>query len=176
MKLEWLGDQRDTIEAIFLWGNHYASHYKKPFRITDEVWLSASEIQVVEYLLENEELKLNMAGVARRLGISPSAFTALVAKLEKMGLVEKYYYQDNRKSLIVLVTDQGRCIYGEYSRQLHDLWREKVLGSLGHIPAKYQVVFAQVLRELTNVSNNSKKSVVLEKAKLRRKSPPVQTE
>lgn len=107
MKLEWLGDERSTIEAIFLWSNHYAPRYKKPFRITNEVWLSASEIQVVEYLLENEELQLNMAGVARRLGISPSAFTAMAAKLEKMGLVEKYYHEGNRKNLIVLVTAQG---------------------------------------------------------------------
>lgn len=148
MKLEWLGEQRDVIEAIFLWSNHYAARYKKPFRITDEVWLSASEVQVVEYLLENEELQLNMAGVARRLGVSASAFTAIVAKLEKMGLVEKYYHEGNRKNLIVLVTGQGRFIYGEYSRQLLELWGEPVLGRLGRISPRDREEFSKVMRAL----------------------------
>lgn len=151
MELKWLGRQRDTIEAIFLWSNHYAPRYKKPFRITDEVSLSASEIQVVEYLLENEELQLNMAGVARRLGISASAFTALVAKLEKMGLVEKYYHEGNRKNLIVLVTEQGRFIYGEYARQLCELWQGPVLDRLAGIPEKYQKLFAQALQAMAGV-------------------------
>lgn len=151
MKLEWLGDQRSAIEAIFLWGNHYAARWHKPFRVTEDVWLSGSEIQVVEYLLENEELQLNMAGVAKRLGISASAFTSLVAKLEKMGLVEKYYHEGNHKDLIVLVTEQGRFIYNEYSRNLYALWQEDILGQLARIPAKNREQFAQVLRNLTQV-------------------------
>lgn len=158
LKLEWLGDERSTIEAIFLWSNHYAPRYKKPLRITNEVWLSASEIQVVEYLLENEELQLNMAGVARRLGISPSAFTAMAAKLEKMGLVEKYYHEGNRKNLIVLVTAQGRFIYGEYARQLCELWQAPVLDKLSRIPAKYQTLFAEALQGMAGVSAGYRKT------------------
>lgn len=150
MKLEWLGEHRASIEAIFLWANRYAAHHSKPFRITGEVSLSASEIQVVEYLLENEELQLNMAGVARRLGVSPSAFTCIVARLEKRGLVQKYYHGSNRKDLIVLVTPEGREIYAEYARQLYVLWREPVLNALDKLPPECEAQFAEVLQFLAS--------------------------
>lgn len=112
MELEWLGKSRPLIEDLFYWSNTYAASCKKKVALTEKIALSASEIQVIEYLLENEELQLNMAGVARRLGISPVSFTNLVSRLEKLGLVQKYYREGDRKSMIVLVTALGREIYG----------------------------------------------------------------
>ena len=115
MELEWLGKSRPLIEDLFYWSNTYAASCRKKVALTEKIALSASEIQVIEYLLENEELQLNMAGVARRLGISPVSFTNLVSRLEKLGLVQKYYREGDRKSMIVLVTALGREIYGIYS-------------------------------------------------------------
>ena len=50
------------------------------------------------------------------------------------------------KNLIVLVTAQGRFIYGEYARQLCELWQAPVLDKLSRIPAKYQTLFAEALQ------------------------------
>ena len=156
MELQWLGAHRPLIEDLFYWSNVYASGHKKRFPLTAEISLSASEIQVVEYLLENEELQLNMAGVARRLGVSPVSFTNLVSRLEELGLVEKYYREGDRKSLIVLVTARGREIYGIYSRKLQRLWEKDVLSVLDEIPEEYQHKFRQVLRGLS-VTNKTEK-------------------
>ena len=51
MKLEWLGESRPLMETLFQWSNRYAAVWKKPFPITDQVSLSFSEMQVVEYQL-----------------------------------------------------------------------------------------------------------------------------
>ncbi len=148
MELEWLGKSRPLIEDLFYWSNTYAASCRKKVALTEKIALSASEIQVIEYLLENEELQLNMAGVARRLGISPVSFTNLVSRLEKLGLVQKYYREGDRKSMIVLVTALGREIYGIYSRKLRQLWEKDVLQALDEIPEPYQKKFRQVLRSL----------------------------
>ena len=114
MKTEWLGRYRPLVESIIFFANDYAGTYNKEFVRTENGTVSYEQIQVVEYLLENEELRLNMRGVADRLGKSPSAFTKLVNKLVEKELLEKYHAPDNKKNVIVLVSDKGRIVYDEY--------------------------------------------------------------
>lgn len=149
MKLEWMGEQRDLIEKIIHYGNVYAAGYKKKYPLTEELSLSPSEIQVVEYLLENEEKKLNMAQIARRLGISTSTFTVLVARLTQMGLLEKYHLGTNRKNVVVLVSDKGRDAYQRYVRIMAELWNEPVLNRLKQLPPESVEIISDVLDVLS---------------------------
>lgn len=149
MKHVWMGDKRALIEALFQWGNRYAAAYHKQIPVTEDLSINSSEYQVIEYLLENEELQLNMAGVAKRLGISPVTFSVIVAKLEKLGLVKKYYHENNRKDIVVLVTDRGREVYELFSQQLYGMWHEGVLDLLDQIPPEQQEIFCRILSNLT---------------------------
>lgn len=149
MQLKWLAPHRRLVEALYQWGNSYSVRRKKPFQITPEVALCPAEIQVLEYILENEEQKQNMAAVAHRLGISASSLTILAARLEKQGFLQKYYQDGNHKDVIVLVTDLGREIYRQYSNQLFELWNEPVLRPLDGIPPEYLERFILVLHNMT---------------------------
>lgn len=149
MNLSWIGESRPLIEALFQWGNQYAAAYHKQIPVTENLSINSSEYQVIEYLLENEELQLNMAGVARRLGVSPVTFSVNIAKLEKLGLVKKYYHENNRKDIVVLVTDLGREVYDLFSDQLSKMWDDGVLDLLAQIPSEHQETFRQVLCNLT---------------------------
>lgn len=149
MKLEWMGEQRDLIEKIIHYGNGYAAGYKKKYPLTEELSLSPSEIQVVEYLLENEEKKLNMAQIARRLGISTSSFTVLVARLTRMGLLEKYHLGSNRKNVVVIVSDKGRSAYERYVQIMEQLWTEPVLNRLKQLPPESVAIISDVLDVLS---------------------------
>ena len=113
MKLEWLDRYRDLVEGIILFANQYSSIKTKEVLGTDVLY-SFEQIQIIEYLVENEELKLNMRGVAERLGLKASAFTKLVNRLEDKGLLEKYRTPDNQKNIVVLVSDKGKKLYTEY--------------------------------------------------------------
>ena len=87
MKLQWMGEYRPFVEKLIKYANVYASIYNKEDYYGTSIPISFSQIQVLEYLLENEELNLNMSEIAGRLGISPSAFTKLVNKLTQKDLL-----------------------------------------------------------------------------------------
>lgn len=50
--------------------------YKKEALYGTDIPISFEQVQVLEYLLENEQLNQNMSMIASRLGITPSNFTA----------------------------------------------------------------------------------------------------
>ena len=58
MQLEWMGEYRDVLEKLIHYCNVYAAVYKKEMPPIEGVSFSFSQIQVVEYLLEKEELNV----------------------------------------------------------------------------------------------------------------------
>lgn len=120
MYLNWMGKNRFFVEKMIQFANMYAAVYKKEELYGTEIPISFEQVQVLEYLLENEQLNQNMAMIAQRLGITPSNFTRIVNKLVKKGLLEKYYMEGNRKNIIIRVTDSGRELYQTYSRYISE--------------------------------------------------------
>mgnify|MGYP005797211705 FL=1 len=72
MKLEWMGEYRDVVEAIIGVANIYNQiyNYKVFSDPSGKILLTANEVQIIEYIYENEERNDNMSEVARRLSIS----------------------------------------------------------------------------------------------------------
>ena len=134
LELKWFGEHRALIEKLILFGNSYARTYKMTCPRTRGFDLSASEIQVIEYLLENEEQQENMVEIAKRLGISASSFTNVVFRLTKMGLLKKYHLENNRKAVIVLVSDLGKQVYEDYTKEAYEQWIAPVTDMLKDVP------------------------------------------
>jgi len=85
----------------------------------ESVPLSASTVQVLEYILENEEDQLPMAKLAQRLGVTRGAFSKTIAMLCEHGLVEKRHPRESGREYILTLTDKGRRIYTAYSEAVH---------------------------------------------------------
>ena len=115
MKLEWMGQNREIVEALIHYCNIYAGVYRIEKMRFRGIAYSYSQIQVLEYLLENEERNDNMSSIAQRLGITRSNFTKIVTRLCKKGLVEKVRVPGSRRDLNVVVNDLGRELYEDYS-------------------------------------------------------------
>lgn len=81
MKLDWLGEYRLLMEKIIKCANTYARTYRKKMSYGTDILISLAEIQVLEYILENEEKYQNMAEIALRLGVSSSAFSKNVKQM-----------------------------------------------------------------------------------------------
>lgn len=145
MKLEWLGEYREIIEKIIKFGNSYASRYQKESYAGTPVLFSAIQLQTMEYILENEEKHQNMAEVAARLGVSPSAFSKNVKKMLEKGLLEKYHTANNRKNVVVKISPLGRKIYADYSKYALEHHFKPLFQILDEIPKEYIEKFAQVL-------------------------------
>ena len=118
MKLEWMSEYRGVVEALIHYCNIYASAYKLEKQEYHGIYYSYSQIQVLEYLLENEERNEHMSAIASRLGISRSNFTKIVNRLASKGLVEKHSRPGSRKELLVTVLPLGRDLYEDYSREI----------------------------------------------------------
>ena len=118
MKLEWMGENREVVEALIHYCNIYASAYKLEKQTFQGIPYSYAQIQVLEYLLENEERQEHMSAIASRLGVTRSNFTKIVTRLEAKGLVERQLRPGSRKELLVSVLPLGRALYEDYSREI----------------------------------------------------------
>lgn len=169
MKLEWMGEHRDLIEKVIRFGNRYAVTLRNTFPITNDISLNIAEVQVLEYLLENEERKENMAEIARRLGISASSFTKHVARLASLGLLEKYHRGQNKKDIIVLVSEKGKQVYTTYAESSYTNWMETVSEVLSDIPKQYleqvTILFDLLSRPQETPAPANSQKLVLVKAK-----------
>lgn len=118
MKLEWMGEYRDVVEALIHYCNIYAGVYRAEKLQYQGISYSYAQIQVLEYLLENEERRENMSRIASRLGITRSNFTKIIQRLSAKGLVEKSRVPGNRREMNVTVNALGRALYEDYSRKI----------------------------------------------------------
>lgn len=147
MKMEWMGEYRDVVESLIRYCNIYAGVYKKEAIVYQDVTYSFSQIQVLEYLLENEERQDNMSAIAARLGISRSNFTKIVSRLEAKGLVEKSSIQGSRKEINVSVNDFGKALYEEYSQRILKHHFEPMFRELEQIPEELYPHIAAALHQ-----------------------------
>ena len=116
MKLKWMGPHREVVEALIHYCNIYAGVYRVEKMSFRGISYSYSQIQVLEYLLENEERNDNMSAIAHRLGITRSNFTKIISRLSSKGLVEKVQKPGSRRDLNVVVNDLGRELYDDYTK------------------------------------------------------------
>ncbi len=116
MKLEWMGQNREVVEALIHYCNIYAGVYRIEKMSFQDIRYSYAQIQVLEYLLENEERNDNMSAIAQRLGITRSNFTKIISRLSNKGLVEKVRMPGSRRDYNVVVNDLGRELYEDYAK------------------------------------------------------------
>ena len=74
MNLIWLGKYKSFFENLSLYTNVYGQAYTVQGFHGTSVPCSLAQIQVLEYILENEEENQKMSEIARRLGLSPAPF------------------------------------------------------------------------------------------------------
>lgn len=138
MKLEWMGEHRDVVEALIRYCNIYAAAYKAEKMEYGDIRYSFAQIQVLEYLLENEERQENMSAIACRLGITRSNFTKIINRLAAKGLVEKTYLPGNRKELMVSVNQLGKELYEEYAQRILRYHFSPMFHHLQQVPPEYR--------------------------------------
>ena len=133
MKLEWMGPYRPLVEEYIKAMNRYARSYRDTNMEIDGVPLSAATIQVLEYILENEEEQLPMARLAERLGVTRGAFSKTTALLCSQGLVEKRHPEQSGREYVLTLTQKGRKVYERYSNAVYKQLFEPSFQELGQM-------------------------------------------
>ena len=145
MKLEWMGEYRDVVEAIIGVANIYNQiyNYKVFSDPSGKILLTANEVQIIEYIYENEERNDNMSEVARRLSISQSTFSKKVKQLVQKGLLERNPDQKDRRKVHLILTEDAQPIMYDvqqvqesYAAQLLDGFSEEEYETYIHLKGR----------------------------------------
>lgn len=145
MGLDWLGKYEYFVSKLVKFGNAYAQNYNVERNYDTPIEFSASEVQTMEYILQNEDKNLNMAEVAVRIGLSPSTFSKNVKKMVDKGLLEKYHTSNNRKDIIIRVSEFGLGVYQDYCKYAYTALFGEIFKILDDVPSEYVDRFAEIL-------------------------------
>ena len=155
MTLEWLGRYYELIEQIIFMANGYSGIRSREIFTTNPP-CSPEQIQVLQYLLAHENEQPIMKSIALELGMTKSAFTKLVAKLEANGLVEKYHTESNRKNIVLRASAKGRSLYEQYAVFFGKRIFDGFFAMGDKLPQTAIDQFSAMMRELNRNYNFSK--------------------
>lgn len=95
--------------------------------------LSVVEFTVLDALSRQDGWHLRMAQLARATGLSPSATTRLVNRLEGRGLITRILCEDDRRGIYTEPTAAGRRLLRR-ARPTHDAVLDEALREAGETP------------------------------------------
>ncbi len=124
MELKWMGRYREIIRNIMRHGNLYARTYNNPLSDGTGVTLSSLEWQAFECIVEFESENYNMSVLSDKVGIPKSNFSKYVKTMVEHELIERYQKVDNKKEVILKVTDFGKDFYKSRSGYIAEEWAD----------------------------------------------------
>ena len=99
-----------NLRRIILAGEHYRQV------VAEAIGLGTTESQALSYLAVHGSS--GQSELARDLGLTSSALTALVDRLERQGVAERLRHPRDRRRTIVTLTDRGNAMVAESRRWL----------------------------------------------------------
>jgi len=120
MSVEWMGRYRRLVSAIVVQGNENSKQLNLKREISEGLWLTSLEWQILEYTVEHRSDSSNMISISDKLGIPQSSFSKIVKTLCELELIEKYQSITNKKNIILQPTEYAVKVYEENSRRMYD--------------------------------------------------------
>jgi DNA-binding MarR family transcriptional regulator len=121
-----------SLRALILAGERYRQV------LSDYVGLGVTETQAVSYLTVHGDRGQNE--LATDLGLSSGASTALVDRLERQGIAERYPHPSDRRRTLVRLTDRGRAVVRESRVWLLSGFQDVDPSELGPLARQLNVV------------------------------------
>ena len=104
--------------------------------------LSMTHFQVLAHL--DRHGPMPMGGLAEHLGVSLPNATGIVSRMEERGVVERAHDDDDRRRVIVRMTDAGRDVMQE----LGDLRRHHLTSLIEALPPESQENLLRAIRDV----------------------------
>ena len=112
--------------SVELLSHQFAEFYDKisswEYSIVKESGLSPAQMHTVEVIGHHQNMR--MKELAGRLGVTTGTLTVGVDKLEKMGLVERKPHKKDRRSWLIVLTEEGKRMYEQHHRFHQEFTRE----------------------------------------------------
>ena len=143
MDLQWMQKHRALVAKMIRFANAYTVMYTHPVRMGTDIEITASQIQTLEYVIENEAMK--MSDIAQKLGVTRATFSRNAQHLVQRGLISRYRRGDNKKEVYLFATDLGKKIYQDYTNYVLENWYQKMFEMADDIPEEYLQKFEEIV-------------------------------
>jgi DNA-binding MarR family transcriptional regulator len=121
-------DMADTKEQVTAWMNlqqvNRVLEGLLERRVKEVAELSLPEYQALFRLQIASGHPLHMSQIASQLINSPSGMTRIADRLERVGLIERETPADNRRVVLVKLTDRGRKVLNQADQAFREALRE----------------------------------------------------
>jgi len=141
-----LDDAVRGLRAVILAGENYRQV------IAQVTGLGVTETQALSYLAVHGDRGQNALGCD--LGLTSSASTALVDRLERQGVAERYPHPSDRRRVLVRLTDQGEAVIARSRSWLAGSFQSFSAEELPQLAAALQRIAAD-LRRSSEASSRS---------------------
>jgi DNA-binding MarR family transcriptional regulator len=136
-----------SLRALILAGERYRQ------AISDHVGLGTTETQAVSYLTGHGDRGQNE--LAADLGLSSGASTALVDRLERQGIAERYPHPSDRRRTLVRLTPRGDDIIRESREWLLASFRDVEPDQLGAVAVTLRSIAAGLFEKSAEITQHA---------------------
>lgn len=116
--------------------NRYSELSKRSYAYCEGAKLFPNEIRTLRYIEVSSTT--NFTDIANHAGLTRSAVSKMVVKLERMGLVERYRYYPNQREIYVHLTEKGVEACEGYERY-HGVMRRHLSDYFGALRTEQKV-------------------------------------
>lgn len=96
---------------------HHQNQIRQKYKI------SSNEMEIILYINDNGPQR--MKSVGEKFAIKFSTLTSLIDKIERLNLVKRVNSKEDRRSILVTITNKGKKMLDEYNSQI-SLLAEKI--------------------------------------------------
>ena len=113
--------------------------------VVKESGLTPAQMHAIEILGHQESLR--MKELAQKLGVTTGTLTVMIDRLEQNGLISRMPNENDRRSIIIVLTEKGQRYFEEHHKLHLELTRE-ITSSLSEDEAKQLYTFMEKLVSL----------------------------
>ena len=111
----------------------------------EHLGVTASQAMVLNFL--GEEDRISSRNLGQKLGITSATMTGILDRLEKLALIERQSHPDDRRAILVCLTDQGRQIATEINAIMVAANKDFLKRFSSQKNAEFQDVLRQIWKE-----------------------------
>lgn len=105
---------QNAIRQLLRVANKYARIERLPIHVDDGVEITTREVHTIQAI--GEQRQMGVTDVAKHFGVTKSAASQTVSRLEKRGFLQKSAAPDNNKELHLSLTDLGWKAFEAHER------------------------------------------------------------
>ena len=119
-------------------------------RKVEHLGVTASQAMVLNFL--GEEDRIPSHTLCRKLQITSATMTGILDRLEKMSLIERQLHPDDRRAILVCLTDQGL----NHAREINSIMVKANEAFLNQLGSKNSKQFRKLLKRVWMDHSNPK--------------------